>query len=71
MVEFISQHPNICGGTSLQGFPGVTLETQDNNVPACMLYEKCGFVLTGFDLYAYRNFPEARNEIALYWYLIF
>jgi len=24
-----------------QGFPGVTLETQDNNVPACMLYEKC------------------------------
>src|SRR6266487_5367244 len=42
-----------------QGFPGVTLETQDNNVPACMLYEKCGFVLRGFDLYAYRNFPES------------
>ena len=54
-----------------QDFPGVTLETQDNNVPACMLYEKCGFVLTGFDLYAYRNFPESRAEIALYWYLIF
>ncbi len=54
-----------------QGFPGVTLETQDNNVPACMLYEKCGFVLSGFDLYAYRNFPESKDEIALYWYLIF
>jgi ribosomal protein S18 acetylase RimI-like enzyme len=54
-----------------QGFPGVTLETQDNNVPACILYEKCGFVLSGFDLYAYRNFPESRDEIALYWYLIF
>lgn len=54
-----------------QGFPGLTLETQDNNVPACMLYEKSGFVLSGFDLYAYRNFPEASNEIALYWYLIF
>ena len=54
-----------------QQFPGITLETQDNNVPACMLYEKCGFVLSGFDLYAYRNFPEARDEIALYWYLIF
>ena len=54
-----------------QGFPGVTLETQDNNVPACMLYEKSGFVLTGFDLYAYRNFPESSDEIALYWYLIF
>ena len=55
----------------VQGFPGVTLETQDNNVPACMLYQKSGFVLTGFDLYAYRNFPESRDEIALYWYLIF
>jgi streptothricin acetyltransferase len=54
-----------------QGFPGVTLETQDNNVPACILYEKSGFVLSGFDFYAYRNFPEARDEIALYWYLIF
>jgi len=54
-----------------QDFPGVTLETQDNNVPACKLYEKCGFVLSGFDLYAYQNFPEARHEIALYWYLIF
>ena len=54
-----------------QGFPGVTLETQDNNVAACKLYEKSGFVLSGFDMYAYRNFPEARDEIALYWYLIF
>ena len=54
-----------------QGFPGITLETQDNNVPACLLYEKSGFVLSGFDRYAYRNFPEARDEIALYWYLMF
>lgn len=54
-----------------KGFPGIMLETQDNNVPACRLYEKCGFVLGGFDLYAYRNFPEVRDEIALYWYLIF
>ena len=54
-----------------QGFPGVTLETQDNNVHACILYERSGFVLSGLDLNAYRNFPEARDEIALYWYLIF
>jgi len=54
-----------------KSFPGLTLETQDNNVPACMLYEKCGFVLSGFDHYAYWNFPESKNEIALYWYLIF
>lgn len=53
-----------------QNFPGITLETQDNNVPACKFYEKCGFVLGGFDLYAYRNLSNA-SEIALYWYLIF
>jgi streptothricin acetyltransferase len=53
-----------------QNFPGITLETQDNNVPACTFYEKCGFVLGGFDLYAYRNLSNA-SEIALYWYLIF
>lgn len=53
-----------------QNFPGITLETQDNNVPACKLYEKCDFVLAGFDLYVYKNFPQAA-EIALYWYLIF
>ena len=52
------------------GFPGLTLETQDNNVPACKFYEKCGFVLGGFDLYAFRNLENA-SEIALYWYLIF
>ena len=53
-----------------RGFPGLTLETQDNNVPACKFYEKCGFVLSGFDLYAYRNLDNP-TEIALYWYLIF
>jgi streptothricin acetyltransferase len=52
-------------------YPGVTLETQTNNVPACKLYEKCGFVLSGFDLNAYKNDPDCRDEIALYWYLIF
>lgn len=54
-----------------QGFPGVTLETQTNNVRACLFYERCGFILSGFDLNAYRNFPESKDEIALYWYLIF
>ena len=53
-----------------QGFPGLTLETQDNNVPACKFYEKCGFVLSGFDLYAYKELDNS-GEIALYWYLIF
>jgi streptothricin acetyltransferase len=53
-----------------QNFPGLTLETQDNNVPACKFYEKCGFVLGGLDLYAFRNLSNS-SEIALYWYLIF
>lgn len=53
-----------------RGFPGIMLETQDNNVPACKLYAKCGFVLGGFDRYTFSNFPQA-GEIALYWYLIF
>jgi ribosomal protein S18 acetylase RimI-like enzyme len=52
-------------------YPGVTLETQTNNVPACRLYEKCRFILSGFDLNAYKNDPDSRDEIALYWYLIF
>jgi len=52
-------------------YPGVTLETQTNNVPACKLYEKCGFVLSGFDINAYKNDPDCRDEVALYWYLIF
>ena len=51
--------------------PGIMLETQDINVPACMLYEKCGFVLGGFDLFLYWNSPDSRDEIALYWYLMF
>lgn len=54
-----------------QNYPGMMLETQDNNVRACLLYERCGFVLGGFDKYVYTNFPENRGEIALYWYLIF
>jgi ribosomal protein S18 acetylase RimI-like enzyme len=51
-----------------QHFPGIMIETQDNNVPACRLYEKCGFVLGGFDQYVYRNLIS-NPEIALYWYL--
>jgi streptothricin acetyltransferase len=50
-------------------FPGIMLETQDDNVPACQLYQKCGFVLGGFDQYTFKNIKP--NEIALYWYLIF
>lgn len=52
-------------------FPGVMLETQDNNVPACLLYHRCGFVLSGFDRNVYKAINPDTKETALYWYLIF
>jgi len=52
-------------------FPGVMLETQDDNVPACMLYQSFGFVLSGFDRNVYKAINPNTKETALYWYLIF
>ena len=52
-------------------FPGVMLETQDDNVPACTLYESCGFVLSGFDRNVYKAINPNTKETALYWYLMF
>jgi streptothricin acetyltransferase len=54
-----------------KGFPGIMLETQDSNVGACRFYEKYGFVLGGFDTYLYRAATRYREEIALFWYLVF
>lgn len=54
-----------------RGFPGIMLETQDNNVAACRLYERCGFKLRGFDTHLYKGLEPDTNEIALYWYLMF
>ena len=52
-----------------RGLPGIRLETQNNNVPACKFYESCGFRLGGFDRDLYRGLDEATTEIALFWYL--
>lgn len=52
-------------------YPGVMLETQHDNVPACMLYQSCGFALGGFDANVYKALHLPNPEIALYWYLIF
>jgi streptothricin acetyltransferase len=52
-------------------FPGVMLETQDDNVPACTLYQSSGFVLSGFDRNVYKAINPETKETALYWYLIF
>lgn len=50
---------------------GLMLETQDNNVGACMFYEACGFRLGGLDSYLYKGIDPHRNEAALFWYLLF
>ena len=54
-----------------RGFPGVMLETQDNNVAACRLYARCGFELRGFDTHLYKGSDPGTDETALYWYLTF
>ncbi len=54
-----------------RGMPGVMLETQNINVPACRLYERCGFVLGGLDVCLYRGVMPGTREIALFWYLLF
>lgn len=56
-----------------QNLPGLRLETQSNNVPACRFYERYGFVLGGYDQHLYTALPAedapVRPETALYWYL--
>ena len=47
---------------------GIMLETQNNNVAACKFYERCGFILGGFDKYLYKGLHTNTEEIALYWY---
>jgi len=54
-----------------RGLPGLMLETQDNNLPACKLYTACGFHLGGFDYELYRALDPNTDEAALYWYLQF
>ena len=50
---------------------GIMLETQDNNVAACQLYESCGFKLRGIDTHLYRAIEHVSGETALYWYYLF
>ncbi len=50
---------------------GVMLETQNNNIAGCRLYESCGFKLGGFDRYLYQGLQPDTDEVALYWYLLF
>jgi ribosomal protein S18 acetylase RimI-like enzyme len=53
-----------------KNLPGIMLETQDVNVPACRFYENFGFKLRGFDTHLYKGLTPDTDEIALYWYLM-
>lgn len=54
-----------------KGLPGIMLETQDINVPACRFYERFGFILAGFDRLLYQVTLPGADEVALFWYLLF
>ncbi|WP_163031562.1 GNAT family N-acetyltransferase, partial [Pseudomonas viridiflava] len=54
-----------------RNLPGIMLETQNNNLAACKLYEQCGFVVGGVDHMRYRGIDPQTRESAIFWYLIF
>jgi ribosomal protein S18 acetylase RimI-like enzyme len=52
-------------------YPGLMLETQNNNVAGCSLYKSFGFELGGCDRFLYKGLHPLTDEVALYWYLSF
>lgn len=50
---------------------GVVLETQNNNLAACRLYENFGFVVGSVDHLCYRGIDAQTRETGIFWYLIF
>ncbi|AZD22030.1 Streptothricin acetyltransferase [Pseudomonas chlororaphis subsp. aurantiaca] len=51
--------------------PGIMLETQNNNLGACRLYERCGYVVGGIDHLRYRGIDPTTAEVAIFWYRLF
>ena len=49
------------------GLPGVMVETQHTNAPACRFYAACGLELGGLDRCLYRG-TECAGEVVLFWY---
>ena len=62
VVKFWSRKKNL---------PGIMLETQNNNLGACRLYERCGYQVGGIDDLRYRGIDPQTREVAIFWYLIF
>ncbi|AKA24811.1 GNAT family N-acetyltransferase [Pseudomonas chlororaphis] len=51
--------------------PGIMLETQNNNLGACRLYERCGYQVGGIDHLRYRGIDPTTAEVAIFWYRLF
>ena len=62
VVKFWSHKKNL---------PGIMLETQNNNIGACRLYERCGYQVGGVDHLRYRGIDPQTREVAIFWYLLF
>jgi len=54
-----------------KALPGLMLETQNNNLAACRLYERYGFKMGGIDHLRYRGIDPGTREVAIFWYLQF
>ncbi|KAF1029300.1 MAG: dTDP-fucosamine acetyltransferase [Pseudomonas sp.] len=54
-----------------KNLPGMMLETQNNNLGACRLYERCGYVMGGVDHLRYRGIDPQTREVAIFWYRLF
>ncbi|KAL7794382.1 acyl-CoA N-acyltransferase [Trichoderma ceciliae] len=50
------------------GVAGIRLESQSNNVAACLFYKRNGFMFGGYDEYLYKAIPQNRHETAFFWY---
>lgn len=50
------------------GVNAIRAECQSNNVSACRLYKKAGFVFGGYDEHLYKAIPESRAETAIFMY---
>jgi ribosomal protein S18 acetylase RimI-like enzyme len=51
-----------------QGLVQMSIECQNNNIPAVKFYHKQGAVLSAINEYAYYNEPEYRHEAQFIWY---
>lgn len=60
-----------CRWSQSRRLAGIMLETQNNNLDACRLYEDFGFVVGGVDHLCYRGIDPQTREVAIFWYLIF